>query len=207
MVKKIIAGVAGVVVLLIAVVLIAAAMQPTDYKITRSAKMKAPPAAVFAQVNDFHNWRAWSPWEKLDPNMERKFAGPEAGDGAKYSWSGNDKVGEGNMEITESQAPDEIAIRLEFVRPMADVCTTGFAFKPEGDETLVTWTMTGKNEGLINKAFCMFMNLDAMVGKDFEAGLAAIKKIVEKESPASSDTSTEPAAVPPAGEIPPPGEK
>lgn len=156
MFKKILAGAAGVTVLLIAVLLIAAAMQPTDYTITRSAKMKAPPATVFAQVNNFHKWKAWSPWEKLDPAMKRTIEGPEEGVGATYAWDGNDKAGAGRMEITESQPPEKVVYRLEFTRPMEDVCSTEITCKPEGNETLVTWTMSGKNDTLMKKAFCMF---------------------------------------------------
>lgn len=195
MVWKILGGIVGLLFVLVVIVLIAAAMQPADYTITRTAKMKAAPEKVFAQVNNFHKWQAWSPWEKLDPNMKRTITGPEEGVGATYAWDGNDKAGAGEMEITESKAPEKVVYRLEFARPMEDRCTTGFTLEPQGDETLVTWTMSGKNDTLMKKAFCMFMDIDGMVGKDFDEGLAKIKEIVEKE-PKEPMKPNEPAAAP-----------
>lgn len=208
MVWKILGGIAGLVFVLVVIVLIAAAMQPDGYKVTRSAKIKAPPAVVFAQVNNFHKWQAWSPWAKLDPAAKLTIDGAEEGVGAKYAWSGNDNMGEGKMEIIESKPATKIAIRLEFIRPMASVCPTEFAFQPEGDETVVTWTMSGKTEGLVNKAFCMFMDLDGMIGKDFDAGLAKIKEVAEKEAQAPAPMqSADPTTVPPPGENPPASDK
>ena len=190
MFKKILIGVA-VVVLLLAIVV---AMQPSEFRVTRSATIDAPPATAFAQVNNFHNWRAWSPWEKLDPDLKRTYEGPAEGKGADYSWVGNSDVGEGRMTITESRPSELVKIRLEFIKPMAAVSTTDFTFKPQGDQTLVTWDMTGHN-GFISKAFCMFMNMDKMVGSDFEKGLAAMnvaaKEADKKEAPDADVTDTE----------------
>lgn len=154
------------------------AMQPTDFVITRSAKMSAPPAKVFEQVNDFQKWSAWSPWAKLDPNAKNTFEGPSTGTGSKFKWSGNDEVGEGMMTITESKPNELIKMKLDFIRPFEDTSDTEFAFKPEGEQTKMTWTMTGKHN-FISKAFCLFMDMDVMVGGQFEEGLASIKKIVE----------------------------
>jgi uncharacterized protein YndB with AHSA1/START domain len=174
MVKKILLGLLAVVVLFLIVV----ALQPGEFKVTRSATMNAPAELVFNQVNDFHKWQKWSPWEKLDPEMKKTIDGPDAGVGAKYAWSGNKEVGEGRMEITESKPSELILIKLDFIKPMQSTNMTEFTFKPEGDQTKVTWTMSGKND-FLGKAFCLFMNMDKMIGGDFEKGLEAMKKEVE----------------------------
>jgi uncharacterized protein YndB with AHSA1/START domain len=173
-------------VLLAIAILVAAflgyvALQPSDYRITRSATMTAPPAAVFEQVNDFHKWEAWSPWAKKDPNAKNSFEGPASGTGAVFKWSGNDEVGEGSMTLTESQPNELIRLRLDFVKPFEDTANTEFTFKPEGDKTRVTWTMSGKNN-FIGRIICTFMNMDKMVGGDFEQGLANMKSVVETAS-------------------------
>lgn len=167
-------GIAALIVLLIIIV----AMQPADFAITRSQTMAAPAAEVFGQVNDFHKWEAWSPWAKLDPNMKQTFDGPAAGTGASHSWIGNNKVGEGRMTITESRPTDLVRIKLEFIKPFTATNTAEFIFKPEGNQTHVTWNMTGRNN-FMSKAFCMFMNMDKMIGKDFEKGLTSMKAVVE----------------------------
>jgi hypothetical protein len=174
MLKKILVAVAVIVLVFIVVV----ALQPAEFRVTRSATIAAPAPAVFAQVNDFHNWQAWSPWAKLDPNMKKTHEGAPAGTGAIYSWSGNDDVGEGRMTLTESRPSDLIRIKLEFMKPFAATNTTEFSFKPEGNQTLVTWSMFGTNN-FMAKAFGLFMNMDKMVGGDFEKGLAQIKSVVE----------------------------
>jgi hypothetical protein len=140
--------------------------------------MSAPPAAIFAQVNDFHNWEAWSPWAKLDPNVKNSIEGPESGPGAIFKWAGNSEVGEGQMTLMESRPSELIRIKLDFIKPFEDTSDTEFTFKPEVDKTVVTWTMTGK-KNFISKAVCMFMNMDKMVGGKFEEGLANLKTIVE----------------------------
>jgi uncharacterized protein YndB with AHSA1/START domain len=177
MLKKILIAVAVIIVVFLVVV----ALQPADFQVTRAETIAAPPETVFAQVNNFHNWRAWSPWEKLDPDMERTFSGEPAGEGAVYAWSGNSDVGEGNMTITESRPNDLIRLKLEFIKPMAGTSDTEFNFKPEGDGTHVTWTMAGKNN-FIAKAFCLFMNMDKMIGGQFEEGLTSMKKVAEAEA-------------------------
>jgi hypothetical protein len=140
--------------------------------------MNAPPEAVFAQVNDFHNWDKWSPWAKLDPNMKVTYDGPTSGAGAKYSWVGNSDVGEGRMTIVESKPNELIRIRLEFIKPFESASDTEFTFKPEGKQTAVTWTMAGKHN-FMSKGMCLFMSMDGMVGPDFEKGLASMKTVVE----------------------------
>jgi hypothetical protein len=162
----------------VVVVLILASMQPADFRITRSATMAVPPSDVFAQVNDFHMWPAWSPWAKIDPAMKTVYDGAPAGTGAIYTWIGNSKVGEGRMTMTESRPSDLIRIKLEFLRPFKATNAAEFTFKPEGNNTLVTWSMAGKNN-LFFKAFGLFMSMDKMVGGDFEKGLAQMKTVVE----------------------------
>ncbi len=157
------------------------AMQPATFTVTRSAKIAAPPAAVFAQVNDFHNWEAWSPWAKLDPNAKNTFEEPTAGAGAQFHWEGNSDVGEGGMTITESRPDELVLIRLEFIKPFASVCDTEFKFQPEGDQTAVTWTMTGPNN-FMSKAMHLVMDMDEMVGGSFDEGLANLKSVVEQPS-------------------------
>ena len=174
MIKKIVLALAAIVVVFVVIV----ALQPSEFRVTRSATIAAPPPAVFAQVNDFHKWDAWSPWAKLDPNMKKTHEGAPAGTGAIYSWSGNDQVGEGRMTLTESRPSELIRIKLEFMKPFAATNTTEFTFKPEGDQTMVTWSMFGTND-FIAKAFGLFMNMDKMVGGDFEKGLAQMKSVVE----------------------------
>ncbi len=174
MLKKILLVLLAIVI----VFLIIVATRPAEFRVTRSASMAAPPPVAFAQVNDFHKWEVWNPWGKIDPAMKITYEGASAGKGAIYTWAGNNEVGEGRMTITESQPSDLILIHLEFFKPMAGVSLTEFTFKPEGNQTVVTWTMTGKNN-FIAKAMCMFMDMDKMIGGQFEQGLAAMKSVVE----------------------------
>ncbi len=174
MLKKILIGL--VVILIVFCVVVA--LQPAHYGVERTAVISAPAAMVFTQVNDFHNWQAWSPWAKLDPSIKQTYEGVPSGAGAIYTWVGNNKVGEGRMTITESRPSDLIKIKLEFVKPFASTCATEFTFKPEGNQTRTTWSMSGENN-FIAKAFCLFMNMDKMVGGDFEKGLAQMKSVVE----------------------------
>ena len=177
MLKWSLAAIAAVVVLF----LIAVAMQPSDFKVERTATVRAPAPVAFAQVNDFQNWRAWSPWEKVDPALKRQYEGPKAGTGSVYAWQGNKEVGEGRMTIVESKPGELVRIKLEFFKPFAATNTAEFSFKPSGDGTAVTWTMTGQNNFLA-KAMCMFVNMDRMVGGMFEQGLAQMKTVVERRT-------------------------
>ena len=178
MIKKVIFGLLSVIVVAVAVFCVVVAMQPADFKITRSATYNAPPEKVFEQVNDFHKWDAWSPWAKIDPAMKTTYSGPDSGSGAAYAWIGNKQVGEGKMTITESHPSSHIKIDLDFIAPFAAKNVTEFTFKPEGDKTTVTWSMTGNNN-FITKAFGLVMNMDKLVGGDFEKGLAQLKPVVE----------------------------
>ena len=164
---------------IVVIFLIVVALQPSDFRVERSATMRASAPAAFAQVNDFQNWRAWSPWEKVDPALKRSYDGPQAGTGAVYAWQGNKDVGEGRMTITESRPGELVRIKLEFFKPFAATNATEFTFKPAGaDSTAVTWTMTGRNN-FLSKAMCLFVNMDRMVGGMFEQGLARMRSIVE----------------------------
>ena len=174
--------VAGIVVSVLVVAVIAvvvlASMKPDEFRIERSATINASPEKVLPLVNDFHNWPGWSPWEKLDPNLQRTFDGPASGKGAIYAWNGNDKVGQGRMEILES-APTQLDIKLDFIKPFASSNRTEFVLHPQGDATVVTWTMTGPSQ-FITKLMGVFFSMDKMVGKDFEKGLAQLKAAAEK---------------------------
>ena len=154
------------------------AMRPSEYRVARTATIAAPAPAVFAQVNDFHKWDAWNPWAKLDPAMKQAYAGAPAGIGAIYTWAGNSEVGEGRMTLTESRPSDLVRIRLEFLKPFATTSTAEFSFKPEGDHTAVTWSMTGK-VNFMAKVVHLFMDMDRMIGGNFEKGLAQLKSVVE----------------------------
>lgn len=177
MLKKILIGLA----LVIIVPLIVVALQPSEYRVTRSVTMAAPPEAVFPHVNELKKWAAWNPWEKIDPNMKLTYEGPEAGVGASYSWVGNKEVGEGRMSITDSRPNESVKFKLEFFKPMAGVSDADFTFKPLGNQTEVTWAMSGRNN-FIAKAFCLFMNMDKMIGGQFEKGLADLKAVAETEA-------------------------
>ena len=173
MLKKILLGLAVVVVLF----LIVAAMQPADFKISRSAIIAAPPAAVFEQINDFHKWGDWSPWAKLDPNAKNSFDGPSSGVGAKFSWAGNSEVGEGSMRITASKPGESVVMDLVFLKPFAATNVTEFALKPDAKGTAVTWSMSGKNN-FMGKAVGLVMNCDKMVGEKFQQGFANLNAVV-----------------------------
>lgn len=153
--------------LLIAVVFIIAAFRPPGFRVTRSTPISAPPATVFSQVNDFHRWQAWSPWEKLDPALKRVYSGAPAGPGAVYAWEGNREVGAGCMTIMDSRPADLIRIKLEFLKPMAAVSTAEFTFKPEGGSTVVGWNMAG-HSNYVCRVVGLFMKMDKMVGGQFE---------------------------------------
>jgi len=174
MLIKILIAFAVIVIVLVIVV----AMQPSEFRVARSATISAPPPAVFAQVNDFHKWEAWNPWGKIDPAMKQTYEGAPAGVGAIYTWVGNKNVGEGRMTLTESRPSDLIRIKLEFFKPFAGTNIAEFTFKPAGNQTAVTWSMAGKNN-FMAKAIHLFMNMDKMIGGQFETGLAQMKSIVE----------------------------
>jgi hypothetical protein len=167
----------------VALFLVAVAMQPAKFQIQRSAVFSCSPPAAFSQVNDFHKWEAWSPWAKMDPACKNQFSGALAGTGAMFHWDGNKKVGEGKMTIVESKPSAFIRIKLEFLKPFVATNIAEFTFEPRGDQTAVNWSMTGERN-FIFKAMCMFMNMDKIVGGEFEKGLADMKKLAEATRPA-----------------------
>ena len=176
MIKKI----AIAVVVLLAALLIYAATQPDTFRIQRATSIKAPPEKIFAVLNDFMRWEAWSPWEKKDLAMKRTFSAVTSGKGAVYAWEGNSDVGQGRMEIAESVAPSKVAIKLDFVKPFETHNMVEFTLEPKGDSTNVTWAMQGPMP-YISKLITVFVNMDSMVGKDFEAGLANLKAVAENQ--------------------------
>ncbi len=171
--------VALVVVVLVAGVLGFAATRPDDFSVQRSIVIAAPADAIYPRVADFHRWPEWSPWEKLDPAMQRTHSGAASGTGAAYSWQGNDKVGAGRMQITAATPPSSLAIQLDFLTPFEAHNTTLFSFAPEGDATRVTWVMRGPSPYL-SKLIGVFVSMDRMVGGDFETGLANLKAASER---------------------------
>lgn len=162
----------------IVVVVGLASRYPDHFVMARKIEIDASPAAVFAQINDFHNWQEWSPWAKIDPQAKATFEGPASGEGAVFGWDGNAEVGQGTMKIVKSRPDALIDIEMRFVKPMEDTAAVQFTFVPVDGKTLVEWSMSGKRD-LLGKTICMCMNMDRMVGAKFEEGLASIKKRVE----------------------------
>jgi uncharacterized protein YndB with AHSA1/START domain len=176
---EIIAIVAVVLALAIAAVLILAARKPDRFAVQRATTVQAPPDRIFPLINDFHQWGNWSPYETRDPAMKRSYSGADSGKGAVYGWEGNKNVGSGRMEILDAQAPSKIVIKLDFFAPFEGHNTAEFTMLPQGDGTNVTWSMHGPSP-FIGKIMHVFINMDRMVGKDFEAGLANLKRLTEK---------------------------
>jgi len=167
----------AVVVLLVAL-LGFAATRPDAFRVQRALSIKAPPDKIFPLIADFHSWSLWSPWEKLDPAMKRTYSGPASGKGAVYEWEGNSQVGAGRMEIVEASAPSRVTVKLDFVRPFAGHNTAEFTLDPRGDSTDVAWIMRGRN-AYVAKLMGVFVNVDRMIGKYFETGLANLKMATE----------------------------
>ena len=157
--------------------LVYAATKPNTFRVQRSLRIAAPPQAIVSHIDDFREWAAWSPYEKLDPAMQRTFSGPTKGVGAVYEWSGNNKAGAGRMEIIEDR-PERVAFKLEFSRPMRANNVSAFDLVPDGGETKVTWSMEGPSAYMM-KVMGIFMNMDNLIGRDFETGLRNLKKISE----------------------------
>jgi uncharacterized protein YndB with AHSA1/START domain len=168
-----------VVVVVIAAVLALAAMRPNEFSVQRSVSIKAPPERIYPMLIDFRQWPAWSPWEKLDPDMKRTLSGPTSGTGATYAWQGSGKVGAGRMEIKEADAPSRVTIQLDFIKPFEGHNVTDFTLAARGEQTEVTWLMHGPAP-FVSKLMGLFVDMDKMIGKDFEAGLANLKAATEK---------------------------
>jgi hypothetical protein len=169
----------GIVLLVLIIALgIAIATRPDTFRVERSATIAAPAGALFGYLNDFHQWPQWSPWEKLDPDMQRTFSGAQSGVGARYAWLGNSKAGQGSMHMTESNPNDRVALDLDFIKPFKSSNVIEFTLKPSGSATQVTWTMSGNNTTM-TKAFSLIASMDKLVGKDFDKGLANLKALAE----------------------------
>ena len=179
MLKKILIGV----VVVIAAFLLFVVTRPADYRVERSLAIAAPAQVLFEQVNDHHKFNAWNPFLKVDPNVKNTYSGPDSGVGAVCSWDGNKDIGAGSSTITESKPGELVRERMDWKRPMEGTSTVEFTFKPQGDKTLVTWTMYGQN-GFMGKLVSIFMDCDKMCGPPFEQGLADLGKIVTAASAA-----------------------
>jgi hypothetical protein len=178
MMLKILIGLAVVVGVLVVVV----ATRPDTFHVERSVDVAAPPERAYSQVVDFHQWSTWSPWEKLDPDMKRTYSGAPTGTGAQYAWTGNKQTGEGRMTIVEATPPSRVLIKLEFIKPFAATNQATFVFARTATGAKVTWAMDGNNN-FMAKAFHLVMDMDKLVGGDFEKGLAAMKTNAERAAP------------------------
>jgi uncharacterized protein YndB with AHSA1/START domain len=174
MIKKILLTLAAIV----AVILVVAAFQPSQFDVKRSLAIAATPAALFEQVNDHRKFTAWNPFLKLDPNVKNTFSGPASGVGSVCSWEGNSDIGAGASTITETKPGELVRLRMDWKKPMEGTSTVDFTFKPEGNKTVVTWHMYGP-QNYVGKVMCLFMNMDKMVGGQFEEGLANLAKLTE----------------------------
>lgn len=150
------------------------------YEVQRSVSIDAPADSIYPLLADFRQWQGWSPWEGLDPDLQRTYGGAESGTGATYAWAGNRKAGEGRMEITDSAAGERVVIALDFLKPFKSSSTTRFELSGTGGATTVTWTMTGPKT-LMTKIMGIFKSMDAMIGPDFEKGLTQLKGSAERQ--------------------------
>src|SRR6266566_802571 len=170
--------IAIVLVVAIAIILILAAIKPDRFSFQRATTIKAPPEKIFPLINDFHQWGTWSPYETKDPAMKRSYGGAASGKGAIYGWEGNNNVGCGRMEIIDAAAPSKIVIKLDFLKPFEGHNTAEFTMLPQGDATYLTWAMHGPSP-FMSKLIHVFINMDNMIGKDFETGLANLNPLTE----------------------------
>jgi len=177
MILKILIGVVAV----IAIILVAAATRPADFRVERSATLSASPEALFEHVNDHHKFAVWNPFLKLDPNVKNTYSGPASGVGAVCAWDGNKDVGAGSCTIIESRPAELVRCRMDWIRPMKGRATVDFTFKPANEKTVVTWAMYGKN-GFMGKLVSLFINCDKMCGPQFEKGLASLGEVAARSA-------------------------
>ena len=170
-----------ILVVLVMALLVFAATKPDTFTVQRMATINAPADSIYPHIIDFRRWNAWSPWERLDPSMRKSISGAPSGKGAVYAWQGNSDVGQGRMEITEANPPSKVEIKLDFTEPWESTNQTVFTLEPMGNATNVTWTMQGPNQYL-GKLMSVFVDMDKMIGKDFERGLTSLKAISEKRA-------------------------
>ena len=176
---RILKKVAIVIAVLVVAVLAYATTKPDTINVSRSTRIQAPPDRIQPLVDDFHTWTTWSPYEKRDPNLQRTFSGAPKGKGAVYEWNGNNEVGQGRMEILESHQ-SKVTIKLDFIKPFEGHDIAEFRFEPAGGATNVTWAMHGP-ANFLSKVMCVFIDMDKMIGGDFEAGLATMKSVAESQ--------------------------
>lgn len=174
MLKKIAIALAALVLTILAI----ASMRADELRIERSTTIVAGPESTFERINDFHRWAEWSPYEEKDPDMKRTFDGAASGKGAVYTWQGDGDVGAGRMEILESSAPEKVRIQLDFSEPFAGHNIAEFALVSRAGVTNVSWSMSGRNN-LLAKVIGLVIDIDEMVGRDFERGLANLKTLAE----------------------------
>lgn len=179
MFKTIALGVGGLLLVAVAAALIHAASRPDSFRVQRGISIKAPPEKIFAELEDLHRHGAWSPWEKKDPSMKRTHSGAPSGKGAVYEWDGNKEIGKGRMEIVEVVAPTRLVMTLHFIAPFEARNMAEFVLEPKGDSTAVTWAIHGPSP-FISKVMGLFLDMDTMIGKEFETGLANLKTLAEK---------------------------
>ena len=179
MLKKILLAIAGVLAVAIVGVLVVASTKPDVFRIQRSASIAAPPEKIFPLINDFRAFGSWSPYETLDPAMKRSYTGAAAGKGAVYAWESDGQAGIGRMEITESTLPSRIQLNLDFTKPFEAHNIVEFTLEPRGGATIVTWAMHGPTP-FLGKVMHVFIDVDRMVGADFETGLANLKTLAER---------------------------
>jgi uncharacterized protein YndB with AHSA1/START domain len=191
-----------IVVVALGALAVVVATRPDAYHVERAAKIDAPAEAVFETLSDFKSFSEWSPWAKRDPAMHTTISTPSGGVGASYAWEGNKEVGKGRMIITKADAPTQVRERLEFIEPFASVAEVSFDIKPQGQGTGVTWSMDGKSN-FVGKAIALFMDMDKMIGKDFDDGLTGLKRVVEEKHTAAAAAAA--AAAPPPPAAPPAG--
>ncbi len=175
MLIRILVGLAVVIILFLIIV----ALRPDDFRVERSAAIAAAPKTLFGLVNDHHKFNQWNPFLKIDPNVKNTYSGPDSGVGAACAWDGNSQIGAGSSTITEARPGELVRMRMDWKRPMEGTSTVDFTFKPQGDKTLVTWAMYGKNN-FMAKAFSLFMDCEKMVGPQFEQGLASLGQLATK---------------------------
>jgi uncharacterized protein YndB with AHSA1/START domain len=162
-----------------AVVLVLAAMKPNSFRVERKVVIKAPPEKIFPWLEDPKRTTEWSPWEKKDPAMKKTFSGPSKGVGAAYAWDGNKEIGAGRLELTEVVAPKKVVMNLDFIRPMEGHNVAAYTVTPVDGGSEVAWSISGPMP-FLSKIMCVFKNMDKMIGKEFEAGLADLKTLAEK---------------------------
>jgi len=168
-----------VVVVLVGGFFVYVGTRPDTFRVQRMTTIKAPPEKIFPHLNDFQRWPAWSPYEKKDPAMKRTLSGAPSGKGAVYEWEGNKEIGQGRMEIVATAPPSQLTLKLDFLKPFEAHNMVDFTLEPRGESTQVTWAIHGPSP-FMAKVMGLVMDMDRMIGQDFEAGLASLKTVSEK---------------------------